>query len=1213
MNLRDRVLEQLERDGKPVSIRDLIRRLRLPPAERAELTPSLRRMLESGEIVKIRGTRIGLPARMDLVVGRLTCNPGGFGFVVPERARPGDKDKDVYVSAVNIKEALHGDRVVARIERRSAKGPEGRIIRVLERALQRLVGRYESDGRFGGHVVPFDRRVLHELFVPAGEEQGAYSGEMVSVEITKPPSATRNPIGRVLRVLGRLEEKGVDLKVVMAKYGLPDAFPAEVEAEAARVPQTVQPEEIARAHRLPPLAHRHGRPRNRTRPRRRDQPRPLARTATGCSVCTSPTWPTTFARAAPSTRRPTCAAPRSTSPTGWCPCCPHALSSQICSLVDGQDRLTQSVVIELDAKAHVKRVEFHDGVIKSAARMSYQQVQAIVDGDAALRERFAAQVPLFQRMDELAKLMRRRRYERGSLDFDLPEPKLVLDAAGEMTGIVATPRLDSMRAIEEFMLAANEAVAAELTSRGVGALFRIHERPDPQKVEEFCDLVASLGYRVPGDLRADQARGLPAHPPADRGQAGGELVSYLLLRTMKLARYHEENLGHFGLATEMYAHFTSPIRRYPDLVVHRALRGAARGTAIAEREAEQARSAPGVGPPPLRHGAPGHRGGAGAHGVEEGPLHGGQAGRGLQGLRHRGPGLRPVRRAGGGLRAGSGARLVDDRRLLPLRREGPPAAGGEHAARSTAWATGSRYRSSRVDLERRQIDFALMDVLARAAAGAHKEPAGAARAEGPPGLVQPLPRPGPPRAGPRGRERTGPRPGVGAAADGRAATGPLSGPVIRRTTFASRRGDGCVSVGYNQRLMNEPRLGQTGRSSLPPRDQRKTGGSMSEARSVALNLSSKELVFLQKVTRQEYHFITEDEQEARLKLRDKLLEGFFDQQQNRIVLNLNRDELLFLIKVARENYSFIVARREGSPSGPRGQAPQDRGVGLRGGGEPQRRIACARSSSAPPATSTTARARSSARSPAPTPTGSRRRRSGGSPSTSGFAHCDARGRGGGLVRRRPGHERFVRNMLAGAFGLDAVVLVVAADESVMPQTREHFEICRLLGIPRGLVVLTQVRRWPTPTARRSPSSRRASWWRARFLEGRAGRARLGAHGVGPRRSCAPRSWRLARERRGARRRGAPAAARGPRLHACAASARWSRAPSSADPWRLGDELAVLPRAEARARARPPGPRRGARARAGGQSRGLEPGRGRAGRPRPRRRPRPIPIPSSPPR
>jgi ribonuclease R len=223
-------------------------------------------------------------------------------------------------------------------------------------------------------------------------------------------------------------------------------------------------------------------------------------------------------------------------------------------------------------------------VIRSAARLSYQQAQAIVDGDPAAREQFAALVPALLAMDELAKLMRARRYERGSLDFDLPEPKLVLDAQGEMTGIVRHERLDSMRLIEEFMLAANEAVAEALHTAGVGALYRVHEQPDPERIEEFADLVASLGYRMPENAAAVRPEHFQLILRQIEGKPEEKLVSYLLLRTMKLARYHETNLGHFGLATDMYAHFTSPIRRYPDLVVHRALRTLRRGD-DAERQA----------------------------------------------------------------------------------------------------------------------------------------------------------------------------------------------------------------------------------------------------------------------------------------------------------------------------------------------------------------------------------------------------------------------------------------------------------------------------------------------------------------------------------------------------------------------------------------------------------------------------------------------------
>ncbi|PYQ16695.1 MAG: ribonuclease R, partial [Acidobacteria bacterium] len=551
-----------------------MRHLDLAKEARHELKGLLRQLIADGELVKIRGARVGLPSRMNLVVGRLSCNPAGFGFVVPE-AGHGRRD-DLYVSAMNMKEALHGDRVVARLERMTPKGPEGRIIRVLERGLQRMVGRYEEDGRFGGHVVPFDKRVLHELFIPPADSGGARPGQMVAAEITRPPTATRNPSGRVLQVLGRLEDPGVDLKVVMAKYELPDAFPAEVEAEAGRVAREVRPEDTQGRTDFrdwttvtidPETARDH------------DDAVAIERAPNGhWRLAVHIADVAQYVR--PGTALDQEAYLRGTSvyfPDRVVPMLPHALSSHICSLVEGQDRLTQGVVLELDPRGRVRKAEFHDGIIRSAARLSYQQVQAIVDGDAELRRRYAPLGKALEDMDELAKLMRARRYERGSLDFDLPEPKLVLGASGEMTGIVAAERLDSMRLIEEFMLAANEAVAERLARAGTPALFRIHEQPDPERVKEFAELVASFGYRVPAHLEAIRPQDFQLILRQIDGKPEERLVSYLLLRTMKLARYHEENLGHFGLATEMYAHFTSPIRRYPDLVVHRALRALRRG------------------------------------------------------------------------------------------------------------------------------------------------------------------------------------------------------------------------------------------------------------------------------------------------------------------------------------------------------------------------------------------------------------------------------------------------------------------------------------------------------------------------------------------------------------------------------------------------------------------------------------------------------------
>jgi ribonuclease R len=741
------VLELMHADGKPASVRELVRRLKLDAGERRLLKAVLRRMIDSGEVVKIRGARVGLPSRMNLVVGRLTANPAGYGFVVPEDGKP--REGDVYVSAINMKEALHGDRVVARVERHTPKGAEGRIIRVLEHRTQRIVGRYERDGRHGGRVVPFDKRVLHELFVPAGEEADAEPGQMVAAEITRPPTATRNPLGRVVSVLGVLEDPGVDLKVVMAKYDLPDAFPADVEAEAAGVPREVSPQDVAGRTDFrswltvtvdPETARDH------------DDAISLDRLASGhWRLAVHIADVAHYVR--PGSLLDQEAYLRGTSvyfPDRVVPMLPHALSSRICSLVENEDRLTQTVVLELDAAGRVRKASYHDGVIRSAARMSYQQVQKIVDGDAELRGRFAALVPLFENMDALARLMRRRRHERGSLDFDLPEPKLVLDAAGAMTGVVATERLDSMRVIEEFMLAANEAVATELTDAGTPSLFRIHEQPDAEKVEEFAELLTSFGYRLPANLEGVGPKDFQAVLRQIEGRPEEKLVSYLLLRTMKLARYHEENLGHFGLATPTYSHFTSPIRRYPDLVAHRSLRALRH-----RRPAEATKGLPAALPEMGRHLSDMERRASDAERelVEwkkvrfmadkvgetfAGYVTGVQA-FGLfveldevyvQGLVHV-------------------SSMTDDYYHFDEKRH---ALRGENTGAVYRLGDRAEVQVARVDLERRQIDFALVDVVARAAASRGRDRGGRARPSSRPASRGPRTRPGGARSG-RGRAR----------------------------------------------------------------------------------------------------------------------------------------------------------------------------------------------------------------------------------------------------------------------------------------------------------------------------------------------------------------------------------------------------------------------------------------------------------------------------
>jgi ribonuclease R len=588
-DLRERTLAFLAESNKPVSVRELVRRLGLAGSERRELKDVIRGLLAEGLVVKIRGARIGLPARMSLAIGRLSCAAAGHGFVLPEapKSEPhapaaGARRRPIRIDASDLRDALHGDRVVVRVERQTPKGPSGRVVRVLERSTVRIVGRYEDDGHYGGHVVPFDRRMLHELFIPSGESGGAQSGEMVTVEMTRPPTAKRSPVGHVTEVLGRIEDRGVDLKVIVAKFGLPQAFPAEVELEAARAPQAVTPEEtVGRRDFRSTLTVTI----DPERARDHDDAFSLERTASGWRLAVHIADVAHYISEGGALDQE--AYLRGTSvyfPECVVPMLPHALSSGICSLVQGEDRLTQTVVLDYDRQGRIEAVDFVDGVIRAQALLSYGEAQRIVDGDADLRERHADVVPMLREADELARLLRGLREERGSLDFDIPEPELTLGASGEVVAIAASVRLDSMRLIEEFMLAANGAVAERLSQAGIATLYRVHEPPDPERVEEFRAIAASFGYRLPGVEEEVRPEDFQRVTRAALGRPEEKLIGFLLLRTLKLARYHEENLGHFGLATDRYLHFTSPIRRYPDLVVHRALRAMRRGDLAAHED-----------------------------------------------------------------------------------------------------------------------------------------------------------------------------------------------------------------------------------------------------------------------------------------------------------------------------------------------------------------------------------------------------------------------------------------------------------------------------------------------------------------------------------------------------------------------------------------------------------------------------------------------------
>ena len=586
MHSREDILSLIrEKVHHPATSRELAQLLRVPREERNNFRRQLKTLVADGALLQIRGNRFGLPDKMDLVVGRLHTNPGGFGFVVPENAQRGER-KDIYIAASNLTEAMHGDRVVARIERQTEKGAEGRIIRILERSQSTIVGRFEVDAGGLGFVVPFDRRVLTDVHVPTGQWGAAEPGEMVLVDITQWPTATRGPVGRVSEVLGRIEEPGVDTQIIIRKFGIPDAHSEEAVEEARRIGGAVKEKDIRgrtdfRKVTTVTIDGEHARDFDDAITIER---KPNGNYWLGVHIAdVSHYVKEGSALDEEGYERGTSVYFTERAVHMF----PSELATGLCSLNPNVDRLVQSCLMEVDRRGHVVRYEMHDGVINSDARMTYTAVNAILtDHDPALTAQYRELVPMFEMMRELFEILHARRRSRGSIDFDLPEAEVILSALGRITNIIATERNIAHRLIEEFMLLANETVAAHLVSSDMPALHRVHEPPDLKKVEEFEAFITTLGYSLGGSggtvrpkhfqKLIDRMKGTPEERP----------IAALMLRTMQKARYDAAPLGHFGLAAEHYTHFTSPIRRYPDLVVHRMLRESRRGEVAAPRREE---------------------------------------------------------------------------------------------------------------------------------------------------------------------------------------------------------------------------------------------------------------------------------------------------------------------------------------------------------------------------------------------------------------------------------------------------------------------------------------------------------------------------------------------------------------------------------------------------------------------------------------------------
>lgn len=571
----DAVLRYLEEKAtRPLRAVDLARALEVPRDDYREFRALLRRMERTGLVYRQRRGRYARPRDLNLVVGRLQVTRSGDGFVV------GRADVDLFVPGRYRGTAVDGDTVVARVERRPrARNPEGRVIRVLERAWERVVGTFHRRARFS-YVDPQEPPLDVEVLVPPGSEERAEEGEVVVVEVAEWEPA---PVGRVELRLGQPGDPGVDVLAIQHGRGLPGEFPESVGREAKRVAgRGLRPEDLQGREDLrdelaftidPPDAKDH------------DDALSLVRLGAdrwrvGVHIADVAFYVREESALDAEARE------RGTSVylvDRVIPMLPHALSGDLCSLVPERDRLALSALFTVDGSGKVLEERIVRSVIRSRRRLSYDEAQAVLDGRERAESGLADALTGLRRV---ARALRRRREERGSLDFDLPEARVVLNTAGEPTDIQRILRLEAHLLIEDLMILTNEAVARLALREELPLLYRVHEEPAEKKMESLRGLAATFGYHLP--RRAVEPADLARLLRALRGTPQENLLSMVTLRSMKQARYSPHNLGHFGLASAAYAHFTSPIRRYPDLVAHRSVIGWLEGRppAAAEEEME---------------------------------------------------------------------------------------------------------------------------------------------------------------------------------------------------------------------------------------------------------------------------------------------------------------------------------------------------------------------------------------------------------------------------------------------------------------------------------------------------------------------------------------------------------------------------------------------------------------------------------------------------
>ena len=568
--LVDNVLNYMKDEAyKPLTVTELEEAFRVTDSEDfKDLVKALVYMEEKGLVVRTRSNRYGLPEKMNLVRATLSGHAKGFAFAIPDE--PGVDD--IFIPPHEKHDAMHGDKVLVRVSAEtSGSRPEGTVVRILERGSSQIVGTYSESSHFG-FVIPDNKKFPDDIFIPKSASMGAVDGHKVVVRITAYPEGRKNAEGEIIQILGHKNDPGVDILSIIHKHELPMAFPDEVMEQANAIPETIDERDIGgrRDLRDEIIVTIDGADAKDLDDAVQVSKLDNGNYKLGVHIADVSHYVTEGSAIDQE------AFERGTSVylvDRVIPMIPHRLSNGICSLNPKADRFTLSCVMEITPDGEVIHHEIFQSVIKTTERMTYSDVNKILEEqDEELRKKYEPLVPMFELMGELQRILRKKRMSRGAIDFDFKEAKVIVDEEGKPVDVAIRERSIGERLIEEFMLAANETVAEHFHWLEVPFIYRIHEDPKEDKLQRFFEFITNFGLIVRGTANSVHPRALQNIIEAVKGEPEEMVVSTVMLRSMQQAKYDPESVGHFGLATKYYTHFTSPIRRYPDLVVHRLIR-----------------------------------------------------------------------------------------------------------------------------------------------------------------------------------------------------------------------------------------------------------------------------------------------------------------------------------------------------------------------------------------------------------------------------------------------------------------------------------------------------------------------------------------------------------------------------------------------------------------------------------------------------------------